>query len=107
MAVYVFCSVLLLRFNITDNSGLWVYFILLEILLFQDYIFSLLTGYWDAPEGVEVREGLAYNAYFPGGAIGMPPQLFNDGIEYEDGKLLTLLQCAKHYCAFEDFNICM
>ncbi len=54
----------------------------------QDYIFSLLTGYCDPPAGVEVPEGMAYNPYFPGGNIGMPQQLYQDSVEYEDGTLL-------------------
>uniref|UniRef100_A0A8B9Q6K3 Cytochrome c n=1 Tax=Apteryx owenii TaxID=8824 RepID=A0A8B9Q6K3_APTOW len=37
----------------------------------EDYVFSLLTGYCDPPAGVTVREGLHYNPYFPGQAIGM------------------------------------
>lgn len=49
-------------------------------------MFSILTGYFDAPAGVEVREGMAYNPYFPGGVIGMPQQLFLDSVEYEDGE---------------------
>jgi cytochrome c1 len=53
---------------------------------FKDYIFALLTGYVDPPAGVTVGEGQAYNPYFPGGAIGMPQQLYNEGIEYDDGK---------------------
>ena len=53
----------------------------------QDYIFSLLTGYFDPPEGTpELGEGMAYNPYFPGGAIAMPQQLYPDGVEYDDGK---------------------
>ena len=52
----------------------------------EDYVFSLLTGYFDPPEGVEVREGMAYNPYFPGGVIAMPQQLFLDSVEYEDGE---------------------
>ena len=55
----------------------------------DDYIFSILTGYFDPPEGVEVREGMAYNPYFPGGVIAMPQQLFLDSVEYEDGKKIT------------------
>jgi len=51
----------------------------------QDYLFSLLTGYWDPPAGVELREGMEYNPYFPGQAIAMPQQLFPDSVEYEDG----------------------
>ncbi|KAG5221001.1 cytochrome c1, component of the mitochondrial respiratory chain [Salix suchowensis] len=35
----------------------------------RDYVFSLLTGYIDPPAGVEIREGMNYNPYFPGGAI--------------------------------------
>ena len=58
----------------------------------QDYIFSLLTGYFDPPEGTpELGEGMAYNPYFPGGAIAMPQQLFPDGVEYDDGKRETTL----------------
>ena len=51
----------------------------------EDYVFSILTGYWDAPAGIQVQEGLSYHPYFPGGAIGMPQQLFQDSVEYEDG----------------------
>ena len=38
----------------------------------DDYIFALLTSYFDAPAGVKVDEGKAYNPYFPGGVISMP-----------------------------------
>jgi ubiquinol-cytochrome c reductase cytochrome c1 subunit len=41
----------------------------------------------DAPAGVEVREGMNYNPFFPGGAIGMARVLFDGLVEYEDGKL--------------------
>ena len=36
-----------------------------------DYIHALLTGYEDAPESVELRAGLYYNPYMPGGKIAM------------------------------------
>jgi hypothetical protein len=52
---------------------------------FQDYLFSLLTGYVDPPAGVELRDGMNYNPYFPGGAISMPRVLFDDLVEYDDG----------------------
>lgn len=55
---------------------------------FQDYLFSLLTGYVDPPAGVEVREGMNYNPYFPGGAISMPRVIFDDLVEYDDGMCL-------------------
>jgi cytochrome c1 len=52
---------------------------------FQDYVFSLLTGYMDPPAGVEIRDGMNYNPYFPGGAISMARVLFDGLVEYEDG----------------------
>lgn len=55
----------------------------------QDYIFSLLTGYVDPPAGVEIREGMNYNPYFPGGAISMPRVIFDGLVEYEDGTSST------------------
>ena len=64
----------------------------------QDYLFSLLTGYVDPPAGVEIREGMNYNPYFPGGAISMPRVLFDGLVEYDDGtqlgdQLSALIQC--------------
>lgn len=66
----------------------------------EDYLFSLLTGYCDPPAGITVAEGQAYNPYFPGGAIGMPQQLYNDGIEYEDGTVASVAQMAKDVATF-------
>ncbi|KAJ1652979.1 cytochrome c1 [Dispira simplex] len=65
-----------------------------------DYVFSLLTGYHEAPAGVEVREGLNYNPYFPGGAIAMARVLFDDLVEYEDGTPATTSQMAKDVTCF-------
>lgn len=47
-----------------------------------------MTGYCDAPAGIDIRDDLYYNPYFPGGAIGMAPPLYNEILEYEDGKKL-------------------
>lgn len=44
----------------------------------EDYIFALLTGYYDAPAGIVLREGQYYNPYFPGGAISMAQALYNE-----------------------------
>lgn len=66
----------------------------------EDYLFALLTGYRDAPEGVNLREGLYYNPYFPGGAIGMPKQLEDGGVDYEDGTPSTESQMAKDVTVF-------
>lgn len=87
----------------------------------EDYIFALLTGYYDAPAGVPLREGQYYNPYFPGGAISMAQALY-DGVsfwhprvmnwwimlirffqqayEYEDGTPSTASQLAKDVCTF-------
>jgi ubiquinol-cytochrome c reductase cytochrome c1 subunit len=53
----------------------------------QDYVFSLLTGYIDPPAGVEIRDGMNYNPYFPGGAISMARVLWDNLVEYEDGAI--------------------
>jgi ubiquinol-cytochrome c reductase cytochrome c1 subunit len=66
----------------------------------EDYIFSLLTGYCDPPAGIEVREGMHYNPFFPGGAISMAKSLFNEAIEYEDGTPPTASQLAKDVVTF-------
>jgi len=66
----------------------------------EDYIFALLTGYIDPPEGIELREGLHYNPYFPGGAIGMAKQLEDGGVDYEDGTPSTASQMAKDVSTF-------
>jgi len=66
----------------------------------EDYVFALLTGYKEPPAGVTVREGLYYNPYFPGGAIGMPPPLMNGQVEYEDGTEPTVSQLASDVTTF-------
>ncbi|RIA81572.1 cytochrome C1 family-domain-containing protein [Glomus cerebriforme] len=65
-----------------------------------DYVFSLLTGYFDPPAGVEIREGLNYNPYFPGGAISMARLLFDGVVEYDDGTPATTSQMAKDVTTF-------
>jgi ubiquinol-cytochrome c reductase cytochrome c1 subunit len=66
----------------------------------ENYVFTLLLGYKDAPEGIHVREGLYYNPYFPGGAIGMPKQLMDGGVEYPDGTPVTEAQMSKDVTTF-------
>jgi len=65
-----------------------------------DYIFSLLTGYVDPPAGVEMRDGMNYNPYFPGGAISMARVLFDGLVEYDDGTPATTSQMAKDVSTF-------
>jgi len=66
----------------------------------SDYIFSLLTGYIDPPAGVEIREGMNYNPFFPGGAISMARVLFDGLVEYDDGTPATTSQMAKDVVTF-------
>lgn len=66
----------------------------------EDYVFSLLTGYCDPPAGVTLREGLHYNPYFPGQAIGMAPPIYNEILEFDDGTPATMSQIAKDVCTF-------
>ncbi len=48
-----------------------------------DYLYSLLTGYQDPPDDVEVPDGNYYNPYFVSGtALAMPPPLFEEAIAY-------------------------
>lgn len=56
----------------------------------EDYIFTLLTGYCDPPAGMTPTEGLYYNPYFPGGAIAMAPPIYDEAVEFEDGKSWAL-----------------
>lgn len=65
-----------------------------------NYIYSLLTGYQEAPAGVEKKEGLHYNPYFNGGWIGMAQALYDEVIEYSDGTAASASQLAKDVTEF-------
>lgn len=66
----------------------------------EDYVFSLLTGYKEPPAGVQVREGLYYNPYFPGAKIAMPNPLSDGQVEFEDGTYGSVSQMAKDLTTF-------
>jgi len=61
----------------------------------EDYLFALLTGYRDAPHGVELAPNMYYNIYFPGCQISMPPPLAAGACEYDDGTEASISQMAK------------
>jgi ubiquinol-cytochrome c reductase cytochrome c1 subunit len=66
-----------------------------------DYIYSLLTGYQDPPEGVEVPEGTYFNPYFVGSAsLAMAPPISDDQVDYDDGAPQTVDQYSKDVSAF-------
>jgi ubiquinol-cytochrome c reductase cytochrome c1 subunit len=65
-----------------------------------NYLYSLLTGYRDAPEGMVVPERMHYNPYFPGGLIAMAAPLMQDGVTYQDGTAATPEQMARDVVNF-------
>jgi cytochrome c1 len=66
-----------------------------------DYLHALLLGYRDeAPEGVELGDGMSYNPYFLGGQIAMPQPLIEEGVEYADGTTATIEQMAEDVTTF-------
>ncbi len=51
-----------------------------------NYVYSLLTGYKDAPDGFNLASGKNYNQYFEGRQISMPSPIIEDQqVEYRDG----------------------
>ena len=65
-----------------------------------DYIYALLTGYGEAPEGFEVPDGGNYNKYFPGGVIAMANPMSEDAVEYSDGTKASVEQMARDVTMF-------
>lgn len=65
-----------------------------------DYVYSILTGYMNAPEGTHISEGMHYNPYFPGGQIAMPAPLSADQVTYADGTPASVDQMAKDVVNF-------
>lgn len=60
-----------------------------------NYVYSLLTGYKEAPADFEMSEGKNYNPYFEGHQIAMPEPLIDDEqVEYMDGTYATKEQMA-------------
>ncbi|MBT4887968.1 MAG: cytochrome c1 [Rhodospirillales bacterium] len=66
-----------------------------------NYVHALLNGYEEeAPEGVELNEGMSYNHYFPGNQIAMAPPVEDDYVEYEDGTPATQQQITSDIVTF-------
>ena len=65
-----------------------------------DYLYSLLIGYKEPPEDMEVRDGLYYNKYYGGNLIAMPQPLYQDGVEYADGTNASIEQMAADVTEF-------
>ncbi len=65
-----------------------------------NYIYSLLTGYKEAPVDAHIGEGQYYNPYFPGGAISMAPPIMEEAVTYQDGTTATVDQMARDVVNF-------
>ena len=68
-----------------------------------DYLYALLTGYHEPPAGMQMTEGMSFNAAFPGHQLAMPPPLSKDAVvEYqpESGYKGSLEQNAHDVTAF-------
>jgi len=50
-----------------------------------NYIYSLLTGYGDPPEGFKLSDNMHYNPYFSGKQIAMTPPLMDGIVTHSDG----------------------
>jgi len=60
-----------------------------------NYVYSLLTGFTDAPNNFPLVQGKIYNPYFEGRQISMPEPITDDGqVEYKDGTYATKEQMA-------------
>lgn len=66
----------------------------------EDYVYSLMMGYVDAPYGETVNVPQHWNSYFPGGKISMAKPLQDEGVEWEDGTYASVPQQAKDVAAF-------
>lgn len=65
-----------------------------------NYVYSLLTGFKDAPKSVELGAGQHYNPYFAGGKIGMAPPIDDGTVEFQDGTEATKDQIARDVVSF-------
>ena len=65
-----------------------------------DYIYSLLMGYEEAPEGFELDDGVYYNKFMPGNKIKMSEPILDGIVEYSDGTVNSKTQISKDVTAF-------
>ena len=66
----------------------------------SDYIYSVLMGYEDPPEGFELEDGVYYNKYMDGKKIKMSNPLSEGIVTYSDGTVATEAQMAKDVTTF-------
>ncbi len=65
-----------------------------------DYIYSILMGYEDPPEGFNLEDGVYYNKFMEGKKIKMSNPLSDGVVTYSDGTKATEAQMAKDVTTF-------
>jgi ubiquinol-cytochrome c reductase cytochrome c1 subunit len=65
-----------------------------------NYIYGIVTGFAQPPEGFKMQEGMYYNKMFPGHQIAMPQPLQDGTVEYADGTSNALDQEAVDVVTF-------
>lgn len=65
-----------------------------------NYLYSLLTGYGNAPSDMHMGDGMSYNPYFPGGQIAMPAPLSDGRVDYSDGTNADVDQMSRDVVTF-------
>ncbi len=65
-----------------------------------DYIYNLLMGYTELPEGFELGEGMYYNKWKEGHQIAMAQPLDEGYVDYDDGTENNLPQLSKDITNF-------
>ena len=65
-----------------------------------NYVYSLLLGYEDPPNGVKLDDGVYYNKYMYGKMIKMAKPLSDGLLEYNDGTEATEEQMSKDVVTF-------
>lgn len=65
-----------------------------------NYIYGILTGYHEAPEGTQLLQGQHWNTTMPGHIIAMAPPLQDGQVAYDDNAPQTIDQYAKDVGTF-------
>lgn len=65
-----------------------------------DYVYGILTGYEEAPEGIDMGAGQHYNIVMAGNKIAMAAPLSDDIVGYDDGAPTTIDQYARDVAQF-------
>jgi len=85
------------------NNGAYPLDLSLIVKARQDganYVYSILTGYQEAPKGEHIADNLHYNPYFEGHAIAMSAPLSKGQVQFSDGTDSSVEQMAHDVVVF-------